>query len=104
LQVHDGFDVADSEIVARLRLGDLAVTQDIPLAARVIEKGGVAISPRGERYTHDNMAERLSMRNFMEDLRNIGVYTNNRSASHARERQSFANELDGWLTERSRQK
>lgn len=104
LQVHDGFDVADSEIVSRLRLGDLAVTQDIPLAARVIEKGGVAISPRGERYTRDNMAERLSMRNFMEDLRNIGVYTNNRSASHARERQSFANELDGWLVERSRQK
>ena len=100
LQVQGGFDVADSEIVERLQPGDFVVTQDIPLAARVIEKGGVAVNPRGERYTPDNMAERLSMRNFMEELRGAGVQTGGPSAFHARDRQSFAKELDRWLAQR----
>jgi uncharacterized protein YaiI (UPF0178 family) len=100
LQVQGGFDVADSEIVERMHAGDLVVTQDIPLAARVIEKGGVAINPRGERYTPDNMAERLSMRNFMEELRGAGVQTGGPAAFHARDRQAFANQLDRWLAQR----
>ncbi len=100
LQVPGGFDVADSEIVERMQPGDLVVTQDIPLAARVIEKGGVAVNPRGELYSRDNMAERLSMRNFMEELRSSGVQTGGPSAFHARDRQAFANQLDGWLARR----
>jgi len=100
LQVQGGFDVADSEIVERVRAGDLVVTQDIPLAARVIEKGGIAVNPRGERYTPDNMAERLSMRNFMEELRGAGVQTGGPAAFHARDRQAFANQLDRWLAQR----
>jgi len=100
LQVQGGFDVADSEIVERVRPGDLVVTQDIPLAARVIEKGGIAVNPRGERYTPDNMAERLSMRNFMEELRGAGVQTGGPAAFHARDRQAFANQLDRWLAQR----
>lgn len=100
LQVQGGFDVADSEIVERIRPGDLVVTQDIPLAARVIEKGGVAVNPRGERYTPDNMAERRSMRNFMEELRGAGVQTGGPTAFHARDRQAFANQLDRWLAQR----
>ena len=100
LQVPGGFDVADSEIVDRVQPGDLVVTQDIPLAARVLEKGGVAVNPRGERYTADNMAERLSMRNFMEELRGAGVQTGGPAAFHARDRQAFANQLDRWLAQR----
>ena len=100
LQVQGGFDVADSEIVERVRPGDLVVTQDIPLAARVIDKGGIAVNPRGERYTPDNMAERLSMRNFMEELRGAGVQTGGPAAFHARDRQAFANQLDRWLAQR----
>ena len=100
LQVHGGYDVADSEIVERLQPGDLVVTQDIPLAARVIEKGGDAIHPRGDRYTPDNIAERLSIRNFMEDLRGAGVQTGGPPALHARDRQAFANALDRWLAQR----
>ena len=102
LQVQGGFDVADSEIVERMRAGDLVVTQDIPLAARVIEKGGVAVNPRGERYSPENMAERLSMRNFMEELRGAGVQTGGPAAFHARDRQAFANQLDRWLAQRPR--
>jgi uncharacterized protein YaiI (UPF0178 family) len=100
LQVPGGFDAADSEIVERIRPGDLVVTQDIPLAARVLERGGVAVNPRGERYTADNIAERLSMRNFMEELRGAGVQTGGPAAFHARDRQAFANALDRWLAQR----
>ena len=100
LQVQGGFDVADSEIVERIRPGDLVVTQDIPLAARVLEKGGIAVNPRGDRYTPDNMAERLSIRDFMEELRGAGVQTGGPPAFHARDRQAFANQLDRWLAQR----
>lgn len=104
LQVQGGYDVADSKIVERLLAGDLVVTQDIPLAARVIEKGGIAVNPRGERYTPDNIAERLSIRNFMEDLRGAGVQTGGPAAFHARDRQAFANQLDSWLAQRPKHK
>lgn len=100
LQVQGGYDVADSAIVERLQAGDLVVTQDIPLAARVIETGGIAVNPRGERYTPDNIAERLSMRNFMEELRGAGVQTGGPATFHARDRQAFANQLDRWLAQR----
>jgi uncharacterized protein len=100
LQVQGGFDVADSEIVDRVQPGDLVVTQDIPLAARVLDKGGIAVNPRGERYTADNMAERLSMRNFMEELRGAGVQTGGPATFNARDRQAFANQLDRWLAQR----
>ena len=100
LQVPGGFDVADAAIVDRVQRGDLVVTQDIPLAALVLEKGAIALNPRGERYTTDNMAERLSMRNFMEELRGAGVQTGGPPTFHARDRQAFANQLDRWLASR----
>jgi uncharacterized protein YaiI (UPF0178 family) len=100
LQVQGGFDVADSEIVDRVQPGDLVVTQDIPLAARVLAKDAIALNPRGERYTTDNIAERLSMRNFMEELRGAGVQTGGPATFHTRDRQAFASELDRWLTRR----
>jgi uncharacterized protein YaiI (UPF0178 family) len=75
IQVPQGLDVADSAIVERVAAGDLVVTQDIPLAALVLEKKAVALNPRGQLYTPNNMAERLSMRNFMEELRGAGVQT-----------------------------
>lgn len=101
LQVPGGFDAADSAIVERVHPGDLVVTQDIPLAALVLGKDAIALHPRGERYTPDNMAERLSMRNFMEELRGSGVQTGGPPAFHARDRQAFANELDRWLAQRA---
>lgn len=100
IQVSAGIDVADNEIVLRVRPGDLVVTQDIPLAALVLGKGGVALNPRGELYTTDNMSERLSMRNFMDELRGSGVDTGGPAVFHQRDRQAFANQLDRWLTRR----
>lgn len=102
LQVQGGYDVADDAIAERAQAGDLVVTQDIPLAARVLEKGAVALNPRGERYTSENIAERLSIRNFMDELRGAGVQTGGPAAFHARDRQAFAGELDRWLAARGR--
>jgi Uncharacterized protein conserved in bacteria len=100
LQVAGGFDVADDAIAARAGAGDLVVTQDIPLAARVIANGALAIDPRGELHTPDTIAQRLGMRDFMEELRGAGVDTGGPAAFHARDRQAFANQLDQWLTQR----
>ena len=100
LQVSGGYDVADDAIVERARPNDLVVTQDIPLAARVIDRGAEAIDPRGQRFTPDTIAERLSMRNFMDELRGAGVQTGGPAALHARDRQAFASRLDQWLAAR----
>jgi len=99
VQVPGGFDVADHEIVRRVAAGDLVVTQDIPLAALVIEKGALALDPRGELHTLDTIAQRLSMRNFMDELRGAGVDTGGHAAFHARDKQAFANQLDRWLAQ-----
>ena len=100
LQVPGGLDVADSEIVRRCAPGDLVVTADIPLAALVVDKGALALNPRGELYTADSIAQRLSMRNFMDELRGAGVDTGGPAGFHARDRQAFGNALDRWLAKR----
>lgn len=100
VQVPGGFDVADNEIVLRAAAGDLVVTQDIPLAALVIDKGALAIDPRGELHTPETIAQRLTMRNFMDELRGSGVDTGGHAPFHARDKQAFANQLDRWLTQR----
>jgi uncharacterized protein YaiI (UPF0178 family) len=97
LQVPAGADVADAEIVERAAPGDLVVTADIPLAALVLEKGGFALNPRGEFYTNDNIAQQLSMRAFMEQLRSGGVDTGGPAPFGQGDRQNFANALDRHL-------
>ena len=98
LQVMQGFDVADDEIVKRLEPGDLVITSDIPLAAEVIEKGGHALSPRGEMHTTENIRARLNMRDFLDTMRASGVDTGGPPALNQRDRQAFANNLDRFLT------
>jgi uncharacterized protein len=97
LQVPSGADAADAEIVERLAAGDLVVTGDIPLAAQVLEKGGFALNPRGDFYTKDTIAQQLTMRAFMEELRSGGVDTGGPAAFSQADRQRFANALDRHL-------
>jgi len=97
VQVPAGFDVADNEIVKRVAQGDLVVTADIPLASEVIEKQGIALNPRGELYTPENIRERLNMRDFMSELRDTGVQTGGHASYGNREKQAFANQLDRML-------
>jgi uncharacterized protein YaiI (UPF0178 family) len=98
LQVPSGFDVADNEIVKRLSIGDLVITGDIPLAAKVIEKGGHALNPRGELYSVENIKAHLNMRDFMETLRASGINTGGPSTLSQSDRKAFANNLDKLLT------
>jgi uncharacterized protein YaiI (UPF0178 family) len=99
LQVSRGFDVAYDEIVKRLDAGDLVITSDIPLAAEVIEKGGHALSPRGEMHTTENIRARLNMRDFMDTMRASAVDAGGGPAAfNQRDKQAFANNLDRFLT------
>ncbi len=100
LQVPTGFDVADNEIVRRVGTDDLVITADIPLAAEVIGKGALALSPRGELYTRDNIGARLDLRNFMESLRASGVDTGGPAAFDHTDRKAFADQLDRLLRQR----
>jgi uncharacterized protein YaiI (UPF0178 family) len=102
VQVPAGFDAADKRIVELMAAGDLVITADVPLAAAAIEKGGVALNPRGELYTSENVRERLSVRNFLDELRGSGVNTGGPPALSQRERQMFANQLDRLLARRAK--
>jgi len=103
IQVAAGADVADAYIIEHAKVGDLAITADIPLAAGLIEKGAFALNPRGEMYTCDNVRSALSMRNFMDDLRGDGVITGGPAAFNHTDRQKFANQLDRFLSKALRE-
>ena len=94
LRVAPGFDVADNEIVKRLEAGDLVITGDIPLAAEVVAKQGLALNPRGELYTVENIKERLAMRDLMESLRSSGIETGGQAPLNHGDRKAFADQLD----------
>ena len=99
VQVHPGFDIADEEIIKRSEPGDLVITSDIPLAAQVIEKGGHALSPRGEMYTKENIGARLNMRDFLDTMRSSGIeMSGGPAAFNQHDKQEFANQLDRFLT------
>jgi len=103
LQVAQGFDIADDEIVKRVTAGDLVITSDIPLAAEVLQKGGHALSPRGELHTKENIGARLNMRDFLDTMRSSGVEMNGGPAAYSqRNKQEFANHLDRFLSKHHR--
>ena len=97
IQVPGGPDVADDYIVEHAEKGDVAITADIPLAARLVPMGVVVINNRGEEYDDDNIAERLSVRDFMSDLRDAGVMTGGPKAYSDKDKRLFANALDRAL-------
>lgn len=98
IQIEQGPDVADDEIAARCVSGDLIITADIPLAARVVEKGALALDPRGKLYDTENIKQILAMRDFMDSMRGSGIETGGPDVFGQRERQNFANLLDQILT------
>lgn len=96
--VAEGFDAADDYIVQHASPEDLVVTADIPLAARIVARGGVALDPRGDLYTEENVGERLSMRDLMQELREAGVVQGGPAQFGLVDRQRFASALDRLLT------
>lgn len=101
IQVPQGFDVADDEIVLRVKTNDLVITGDIPLASEVMDKGAHALNPRGEMYDPDTIRQKLNLRDFMDSMRSSGVQTGGPPPMDAGDRQQFANHLDRYLTKYS---
>lgn len=95
--VSSGFDVADNYIVLHMQNGDLIITADIPLADAVIEKGGIALNPRGELYSESNIKHKLAIRNLNESLRSSGMLTGGPMQISKKEIQVFSNALDRFL-------
>lgn len=93
-----GMNIADRKIVELTESGDLVITADIPLAAEVVAKGGQALDPRGELYTDENIGERLGVRNLFDELRSGDQITGGPASFSSKDRQTFANQLDRWLT------
>ena len=97
VQVEKGFDKADDYIVQSSQAGDLIVTQDIPLAAECMDKGVIAIHPRGALYNKDTIKQKLAMRDFLDTMRSSGEHTGGPAAYNDKDKQQFANALDRWL-------
>jgi uncharacterized protein YaiI (UPF0178 family) len=100
VKVDSGDDVADMYIVENLQAEDIVITADIPLAYEVVKKDAIAINPRGEPYTEENIGERLSMRDLMKDLRDSGMETGGPSAFSDKDRINFSNSLNRILTKK----
>ena len=102
VRVPHGFDKADKYIAQEVADDDLVITADIPLAAEIVRKGAVALDPRGELYTEENVEQRLTMRNLMEELRDNELVTGGPRPFSPSDRQAFAAALDRFLTKRLR--
>jgi uncharacterized protein YaiI (UPF0178 family) len=96
--VAEGFDVADDYIVQHAAAEDLVITADIPLAARIVARGAVALDPRGELYTERNVGERLALRDLMQQLRTEGLLSGGPGQLGLTDRNRFASALDRVLT------
>lgn len=101
IQVQPGLNAADIRIVDLAQPGDLIITDDIPLASAVVNKGALALSQRGEMLEEENVAERLSARDFMTELRESGINTGGPAPLSQKNRQSFANQLDRLLAQQA---
>ena len=100
IQVPSGFDAADDRIVEMVAAGDLVITADIPLAAAAIEKGAHVLDPRGSWFTRENIQERVTMREVMDQLRASGIDTGGPSAYSPNDSKTFASQLDRFLARR----
>ena len=99
VRVAEDFNGADRYILEQVGESDLVVTADIPLAAEIVKKGAIAIDPRGDLYTSENVGERLSVRNFMQDLRAVGLVQGGCAELGAADRRKFAAALDSTLAQ-----
>jgi uncharacterized protein len=100
VQVCHGSDVADEYIAEKAQSGDIVVTQDIPLAAKLVPKGVVVISPRGDLFTEDNINESLAGRDLMQSLRDTGTISGGPRPFDEKHKRAFANHFDAALHRR----
>lgn len=92
--VPSGTDAADDRIADLIYPGDICVTADIPLAARCIAAGGMALRPNGEKFTEAGIGMELARRNLMQDLREAGAVTGGPAPFQKKDRSNFLNSLE----------
>lgn len=96
--VKPGMDSADDWIVENASLPALAITHDIPLASRLVEKGLIVLDDRGKTYTRENMAQRLSVRNAMTEFREMGLFAEKHERMGNKQIKAFSDAFDSLLT------
>src|SRR6266566_2071753 len=92
--VASGMDAADDYIAERAAKGAIVVTQDIPLAARAVKAGAVAIAPNGKPFTEASIGMTLATRNLMDSLRSAGEITGGPKPFAPKDRSAFLGSLD----------
>ncbi len=100
--VAEGSDAADDWIAERIVPGDIAVTQDIPLASRCVKAGARAIGPTGKAFSETNMGLALAMRDLMQDLREAGAVRGHNAEFTKADRSRFLQTLEQTIQELKR--
>jgi uncharacterized protein len=98
VRVGADFDAADRYIATRVTAGDLVITADVPLAAEIVSRGALGLSPRGDEFNRDNAGAKLAMRDLMRDLRAAGAVQGGPPSPGPADRRRFADALDRLLT------
>ncbi|HWJ87175.1 MAG TPA: YaiI/YqxD family protein [Pelagibacterium sp.] len=94
VMVSQGADVADDWIADNAGANDIVVTADIPLAARVLDKGAHALGPTGRPFTPDSIGMALAMRDLNQHLRETGESRGFNKEFSGRDRSAFLQTLD----------
>ena len=102
--VDQGADAADDWIAAHIQTSDICVTNDIPLAARCLERGALAIRPNGEPFTENGIGLALANRDLMQGLRESGEITGGPRPFSKSDRSEFLNRLETTVQEAMRRK
>ena len=92
--VDEGFDAADDWIATHITETDIAVTADIPLAARCLKKGARVLDPKGRVFSEDSIGDALANRDFMAFLRDMGTMTGGPPPIEQKDRSRFMQRLD----------
>jgi uncharacterized protein YaiI (UPF0178 family) len=100
--VETGENSADDKLVELADDGDLAITHDIPLSDRLVEKGVLVLDDRGSIYTENNIKTRLSLRNAMTELRSYGVNLEKNSGMKDKDVKAFADAFSSTLDKKLR--
>jgi uncharacterized protein YaiI (UPF0178 family) len=92
--VTQGSDAADDWIVEHIQPGDISITNDIPLADRILKKGAGAIRPNGQPFSENSIGMALATRNLMADLRETGTITGGPATFSKHDRSRFLQALE----------
>ncbi len=94
VMVSDGADAADDWIAEHIEAGDIAITADIPLAARCLEKSAQVLGPTGRAFTPENIGSALASRELNQHLRETGIMTGGNAQFSKADRSRFMNQLE----------